>query len=184
MKNLRRKPRPIPLKTSNFLAEIGWGRERIVMSHKCRHIMPNGAKCHAPALRGKPYCYFHTRLHRFAAEPPIPPTDPPAPLLEDRSAIQIALAQVLDALCSSRIDPRRAGLFLYALQIASQNVARNLDDPHHSRRIPHPHRQRRRARPGKAHLRHPRRLRRLCRPRHLRRLRRRLSHPRPLISDL
>ena len=93
------------------------------MSHECRHIMPYGAKCHAPALRGKPYCYFHTRLHRFAAEPPIAPDGAlRLPILEDRSAIQIALAQVLDALCSFRLDPRRAGLLLYALQIASQNV--------------------------------------------------------------
>jgi hypothetical protein len=98
------------------------------MCNECRHIMPNGRKCLAPALRGKPYCYFHTRLHRFTAEPPISPTGTlRLPILEDRSAIQLALAQVLDALCSSRIDPRRAGLFLYSLQIASQNVERNQD---------------------------------------------------------
>ena len=96
------------------------------MSHECRHIMPNGAKCQAPALRDKPYCYFHTRLHRFTAEPPIGVMDSfRLPVLEDRSAIQIALAQVLDALCSCRIDARKAGLLLYALQIASQNVDRN-----------------------------------------------------------
>jgi len=41
------------------------------MFNLCRHIMPSGAKCHAPALRGKPYCYYHTRLHRFTAAPPI-----------------------------------------------------------------------------------------------------------------
>ena len=46
-------------------------------------------------------------------------------VLEDRSAIQIALAQVLDALYSGRLDPRRAGLSLYGIQIASQNVERN-----------------------------------------------------------
>ncbi len=98
------------------------------MIHKCRHIMPNGSNCEAPALRGKPYCYFHTRLHRFTAQPPIGVMDDfRLPVLEDRSAIQIALAQVLDALCSSRIDIRRAGLFLYALQIASQNVEHKYD---------------------------------------------------------
>jgi hypothetical protein len=46
------------------------------------------------------------------------------PVLEDRSAIQIAIAQVLDALCSSRLDPKRAYLLLYAIQIASKNVER------------------------------------------------------------
>ena len=40
-----------------------------VFSTECRHIMPSGAKCHAMALRAMPYCYFHTRLHRFAAAP-------------------------------------------------------------------------------------------------------------------
>ena len=34
------------------------------MSHECRHIMPNGAKCQATALRGKPYCYLHTRSRK------------------------------------------------------------------------------------------------------------------------
>jgi hypothetical protein len=98
------------------------------MCNECRHIMPNGSKCSAPALRGKPYCYFHTRLHAFAARPVSTPDEPlKLPILEDRSAIQIALAQVLGALGSSQLDPRRAGLFLYALQIASQNVERRQD---------------------------------------------------------
>ena len=98
------------------------------MCNECRHIMPNGRKCRAPALRGNPYCYFHTRLHRVAAAPPRAPDEPlKLPILEDRSAIQLALAQILDALGSAQLDPRRAGLFLYALQIASQNVERNVD---------------------------------------------------------
>ena len=98
------------------------------MTHECRHIMPNGAKCHAAALRGKPYCYFHTRLHHFTSQPPIPPDGTlRLPVLEDQTAIQLAVSQVLDALCSSRLDPRRAGLFLYGIQIASQNVERKFD---------------------------------------------------------
>jgi hypothetical protein len=96
------------------------------MRKECRHIMPNGRQCESPALRGTPYCYFHTRLHRLAAAPPTAPDAPlKFPILEDRSAIQLALAQVFDALGSSRIDPRRAGLYLYGLQIASQNVDRD-----------------------------------------------------------
>ena len=95
------------------------------MSQECRHIMPSGARCESPALRDKPYCYFHTRLHRFTAAPPIGVMDNiRIPVLEDRSAIQIAIAQVLEALCSCRIDNRKAGIMLYAIQIASQNVDR------------------------------------------------------------
>ena len=99
-----------------------------VFSCECRHIIPSGAKCRAMALRAKPYCYFHTRLHRFTAAPSPGPMDSiKIPVLEDRSAIQIAIAQVLDALCSSRLDPKRAYLFLYAIQIASKNVERKFD---------------------------------------------------------
>jgi hypothetical protein len=96
------------------------------MYKECRHIKTNGLKCESPALRGKPYCYFHTRLHNLARAPK-PAADEPIklPVLEDSSTIQFALAQVLDGLGSSRLDPRRAGLLLFALQIASQHVQRN-----------------------------------------------------------
>ena len=30
---------------------------------ECRHILPNGRKCHSPALRGKPFCFHHAKLH-------------------------------------------------------------------------------------------------------------------------
>ncbi len=86
--------------------------------------MPNGAKCHSPALRGKPYCYFHSRLHQIAVQPKSPNETLTIPVLEDRCAIQLALSQVLSALASGQIDPRRAALLLYGLQIASQNVER------------------------------------------------------------
>jgi len=100
----------------------------IEMYQECRHIMPNGVRCHSPALRGTAYCYFHTRLNRFAAEQSSGQDEPlKLSVLEDRSSIQIALAQVLNALASSKLDPRRAGLFLYGLQIASQNVPHNLN---------------------------------------------------------
>ena len=88
--------------------------------------MPNGSRCHSPALKGMPYCYFHQRLHRLAAGHSRAPEEPiTLPFMEDRSAVQIALAQVLNALGSARLDPRRAGLLLYGLQIAAQNVKQN-----------------------------------------------------------
>jgi hypothetical protein len=45
------------------------------------------------------------------------------PMLEDPASIQVALSQITTAFLSSRIDARRTGLLLYALQIASQNIA-------------------------------------------------------------
>ena len=32
---------------------------------ECRHIKSNGSKCHSPAMKDKPYCYYHLRLHRI-----------------------------------------------------------------------------------------------------------------------
>lgn len=47
------------------------------------------------------------------------------PPLEDRESIQIALSMVVTAMAQNRIDPKRAGLMIYGLQVASSN-ARNL----------------------------------------------------------
>ena len=97
------------------------------MYFECRHIKSNGSRCKSPSLNGMPYCYFHNRLHRSRSAPS--PTDGSIdlPMLEDRSSIQVALSQILGALGSSRPDTRCAGLFLYGLQIASQNVERHGD---------------------------------------------------------
>ena len=104
--------------------------ETIYMYFECRHIMPNGARCHSPALRNMHFCYYHTRLHRLAnpANSTSTPDEPlKLPIIEDRSAIQVALSKVFDALASSKIDTRAAGLYLYGLQIAAQNVERKQD---------------------------------------------------------
>ena len=93
------------------------------MVPECRHIKTSGGKCGSPALRGKPYCYFHARLRERAARPAnpylaieLPPT------LEDRGSIQLAISEIVSAIADNRIDTRRAGMLLYALQIASGNA--------------------------------------------------------------
>jgi hypothetical protein len=50
------------------------------------------------------------------------------PLVEDTASIQLALIDVLQALAANQIDPKRAGLLLYGLQVASSN-ARKIDLP-------------------------------------------------------
>ncbi len=100
------------------------------MYPECRHIMPSGRKCTSPALRSQAFCYYHTRVHRLQVRPSRSAGEPAEenlvfPVIEDRCSMQLALAQVLNALGSSRLDPRRAGLLLYGLQIASQNVDRD-----------------------------------------------------------
>jgi hypothetical protein len=98
------------------------------MYHECRHIMPSGSRCHSPALRNTHFCFFHTRLHR-SIEPKSKFADQSLqlPVIEDASSVQIALNQVLSALGSGQLEPRRAGLLLYGLQIAAQITARSKD---------------------------------------------------------
>ena len=93
------------------------------MIFKCRHIKTNGNVCGSPALKDKPYCYYHTRLHAFARAAKTPSNEPlQLPVLEDNSSIQLALAQIMGALATSRINTKQAGLFLRGLQIAMKNL--------------------------------------------------------------
>ncbi len=91
--------------------------------YQCRHIFTDGHRCGSPSLRREDLCYYHhtTRTPaprtRAAANLQLPP-------LEDRSAIQHALGEVLHRIATHSIDPRRAGLLLYGLQIASLNLPR------------------------------------------------------------
>jgi hypothetical protein len=99
-----------------------------IKRYQCRHIFTDGRRCGSPCLRHEDFCYHHhtTRkpianltqrreTHNRAAA-----FDLPEP--EDRSAIQLSIGEVLRRVASNNIDPRRAGLLLYGLQIASLNL--------------------------------------------------------------
>ncbi len=95
------------------------------MYQECRHIMPSGAKCHSPAMRGTAYCYFHAPARRLMQGHSRVHKKPlTLPALTDRSAIQAAVHQVLDAISASTITDRSAGQFLFGLQIASDSLRR------------------------------------------------------------
>jgi hypothetical protein len=87
--------------------------------------MPSGGECHGYALKGGPFCYFHTRLHLAAKKPPGVDDSIEIPFLEDRCAIQVTITQVLRAIVNNTIDRHRAGLLLYGIQLALQSVDRN-----------------------------------------------------------
>jgi hypothetical protein len=57
---------------------------------------------------------------------PAEPLQLDLPPLEDRHSIQLALSMLINALAQDRIEPKRAALILYGLQVASSN-ARTLD---------------------------------------------------------
>ena len=99
------------------------------MIQLCRHIKTDGKRCQSPALRESAYCYFHSRVHTMAKAKSSNWDDIKLPLLEDSASIQVAISQIVSGLLSSRLDARRTGLLLYALQIASQNIDRKSYHP-------------------------------------------------------
>ena len=95
------------------------------MFHECRHIKTNGQRCHAASLRGKPYCWFHMNLQRMHSPKLSESQRFQLPPIEDNASILLAVGQVIQTLKSPYADTKRAGLILYALQIAAQLTARD-----------------------------------------------------------
>src|SRR5437870_2347945 len=106
------------------------------MNHKskkpaqCEHIKANGLRCGSPALRQRRYCYFHFCAHDLRRRRRQQPNAPfVLPLLEDANSIQMAIQQVAEAVLEERIDNKRAGLLLFALQTAACNLKNTDFDP-------------------------------------------------------
>jgi len=95
------------------------------MCQLCSHIKTNGYKCQSPAMRGSDCCYFHSRVPTSAKEKSSHLDEIKLPLMVDSASIQDAISRVTAASLSSRLNARRTGLLLYALQIASQNLTRS-----------------------------------------------------------
>jgi hypothetical protein len=94
--------------------------------YQCRHIFTDGHRCASPCLRQEEFCYYHHTTRKPIANPKQRSSRRCSsfhlPLPEDRSAIQASIGEVLQRIASNDIDPRRAGLLLYGLQIASLNL--------------------------------------------------------------
>ena len=95
--------------------------------YQCRHIFTDGHRCGSPCLRGEHLCYYHHTTRKPITNPQQRQSrrsafDLHLPDSNDRSAIQLAIGQVLQRIAANQIDPRRAGLLLYGLQIASLNL--------------------------------------------------------------
>ncbi len=94
---------------------------------RCQHIKVNGTQCGSPALLNRRFCFFHDRFRRERARIAAAVSAQPKfdlPLLEDANSVQIALMKVIQMLGSGQMDPKTAGLVLYALQTASANLRR------------------------------------------------------------
>jgi len=108
---------------------------------RCQHIKINGTQCGSPALRDKKYCYFHNQWRETRI-----PLNSKAhvrgiidfPVLEDANSIQISLMQVLRLIASGQLDAKTAGLLLYGLQTASNNLSRIVFEPYPRTVVIHP----------------------------------------------
>jgi hypothetical protein len=97
---------------------------------ECRHILASGQKCHAPALKNHPWCYFHNQHRtdkrtrdRAAAEAGSPKPAFILPTLEDHPSIQVAFAMTAQALLDGTIDNPTARALGFLLRGATANLA-------------------------------------------------------------
>ena len=110
-------------------------RSKEPTQYQCRHIKPDGRRCGSPSLRGENFCYYHHTGRRAGPRQPQVTTTTarksstfqlPSPAdLAEPSGVALALGLILHKIAHNEIDPRRAGLLLYGLQIASINLRRN-----------------------------------------------------------
>jgi hypothetical protein len=98
--------------------------------YQCRHLFADGHRCGSRAMRKEAFCYYHhtTRKPAPRALHGNVPHETPAqatfdlPFPEDRTSIQLAIGEIIRRLATNSLDTKRAGLLLYALQIASLNL--------------------------------------------------------------
>jgi hypothetical protein len=103
----------------------------------CRHIFTDGRRCGSPALRSQHFCYYHyahrtpllanARRRRPSSGFDLTRLDG----LDNPTAIQLALSEVLGRIAANTVDPRNAYLLLFGLQIAGKNLrqSRPAEDP-------------------------------------------------------
>jgi hypothetical protein len=93
--------------------------------YQCHHVFPDGARCGSPSLRHENRCYYHHETRKPVANPRernarLNAFEMPFP--DSRTTIQAALGDIFARVASNDIDPRRAGLLLYCLQLAGSNL--------------------------------------------------------------
>jgi hypothetical protein len=90
----------------------------------CAQRKANGDPCHSPALHGERFCHFH----KLMGKPAINIDNSPSghsylPVFEDAVSIQSAITDVCEMMLHRRIETKEASILLYAMQVASTNMA-------------------------------------------------------------
>ena len=90
----------------------------------CAQRKANGDPCESPALSGERFCHFH----KVMGKPAINIENSPSghaylPVFEDAVSIQSAISDVCEMMLHRRIETKEASILLYAMQVASTNMA-------------------------------------------------------------
>jgi len=92
---------------------------------RCQHIKSDGTQCGSPALRNDKFCHFHqeSRPERVEIKSPAGETSEIlVPVFEDAASIQMMVRRIAVLILQDKIDSKKAGQLLYALQIAASNL--------------------------------------------------------------
>ncbi|MGB6385995.1 MAG: hypothetical protein WBD25_13025 [Terriglobales bacterium] len=90
----------------------------------CEQRKANGDPCQSPALRDERFCHYH----KVMGKPAINLDNDPSghaylPDFEDAVSIQSAISDVCEMMLHRRIETKEASILLYAMQVASINMA-------------------------------------------------------------
>src|SRR6185369_2802080 len=86
----------------------------------CTHIKTDGIRCGSPAMRGRPFCYFHRRYYDGTAIRPdrfVPARD--FPLLRNSRDVRTSITTVVRYMHEGRITPEQARPMVHCLNIAA-----------------------------------------------------------------
>src|SRR5271167_2214454 len=90
----------------------------------CNQRKCDGDPCQSRALRGEKVCHYH----KVMGKPAINLDNSPSghaylPVFEDAVSIQSAISDVCEMMLHRRIETKEASILLYAMQVASTNMA-------------------------------------------------------------
>jgi hypothetical protein len=84
----------------------------------------NGDPCQSRALRGEKLCHYHKVMGKPAINIDNNPTGHTyLSRFEDAVSIQSGISDVCEMMLHRRIEPKEASILLYAMQVASTNMA-------------------------------------------------------------
>ena len=83
---------------------------------RCRWVRTDGTSCASPQMKKHIYCFAHRQMMEARA------LALSLPALEDANAIMVGIMRIQKALIDDTISTKKAGLLLYSMQLALQNV--------------------------------------------------------------